>query len=150
MFVTVPYEAQTTTLAPLADACAGKVVVCCTAPIDFSGGGPAPVRVDAGSAAQECAALLPGSDVVAGLQWVPSGALRRGHPLEMDVPLVGDDEAAVAAAARVVASIDGLRPLPAGPLRLAASLEGLTPLLLSINARYRVHSGVRLTGLRER
>jgi hypothetical protein len=37
-----------------------------------------------------------------------------------------------------------------GRLELARLIEGLTPLLISINSRYKTRAGVRLTGLPER
>jgi 8-hydroxy-5-deazaflavin:NADPH oxidoreductase len=45
--------------------------------------------------------------------------------------------------------ISGLRPVDAGRLEVARYIEGLTPLLISINARNKVHSGIRVTGLEE-
>ena len=48
----------------------------------------------------------------------------------------------------LVKSIEGLRPVDAGPLEMARVVEGITALLLSLNRRYRVaHSGIRITGL---
>ncbi len=35
----------------------------------------------------------------------------------------------------------------AGPLEMARIVEQLTPLLISINVRYKVHAGIRITGL---
>ena len=37
--------------------------------------------------------------------------------------------------------------IDAGKLRLARQLEPLTAVLISINRRYKVHSGLRITGL---
>jgi len=37
----------------------------------------------------------------------------------------------------------------AGALETARIVEQLTPLLISINARYKAHSGIRITGLPE-
>jgi predicted dinucleotide-binding enzyme len=42
---------------------------------------------------------------------------------------------------------DGSRGIDAGRLRLAGQLEPLTAVLISINKKHNVHSGVALTGL---
>ena len=43
--------------------------------------------------------------------------------------------------------IDGLRGVDAGRLEMARIAESLTALLISINARNKVHAGIRITGL---
>ena len=43
--------------------------------------------------------------------------------------------------------IDGLRAVNAGALEMARIVETLTPLLISINVRYKAHAGIRITGL---
>ena len=37
----------------------------------------------------------------------------------------------------------------AGPLEMARIVEQLTPLLISINVRYKTHAGIRVSGLPE-
>ena len=44
-------------------------------------------------------------------------------------------------------SVSGRDGIDAGALRLARQLEPLTAVLISINKRYKTHSGVRITGL---
>ena len=61
--VTVPYEGHAATLADLADALAGKIVVDAVVPVRFERG-PRPIEVEAGSATEEAAALLPDSRVI--------------------------------------------------------------------------------------
>jgi predicted dinucleotide-binding enzyme len=51
--------------------------------------------------------------------------------------------------ARIVELVPGLRAVNAGALETARLVEQLTPLLISINARYKAHSGIRITGLPE-
>ena len=51
--------------------------------------------------------------------------------------------------ARLVELIPGLRAVNAGVLEMARIVEQLTPLLISINARYKTHAGIRVTGLGE-
>ena len=51
--------------------------------------------------------------------------------------------------AELIELIDGLRAVNAGALEMARIVETLTPLLISINARYKTHAGIRITGLPE-
>ena len=41
----------------------------------------------------------------------------------------------------------GLRAVNAGALETARIVEQITPLLISINVRYKAHAGIRITGL---
>jgi len=45
--------------------------------------------------------------------------------------------------------IPGLHAVNAGPLETARIVEQLTPLLISVNVRYKTHAGIKLTGLPE-
>ena len=49
--------------------------------------------------------------------------------------------------AELIARIPGLRPVNAGRLETARMIEGITPLLISVNARYKTTAGVKLAGL---
>jgi 8-hydroxy-5-deazaflavin:NADPH oxidoreductase len=69
--------------------------------------------------------------------------------LDEDVLIAGDSREAKRRVAALVRMIAGLRPVDAGRLEVARYIEGLTPLLISINARNKVHSGIRVTGLEE-
>jgi len=147
--LTVPYEAQAGLLPDLAGALAGKVVVRTTVPVRFDPAlGPVAVRVAEGSAAEQVAALLPTSRIVAGFHTVSSVHLSRlDRDLDEDVLLCGDDEGAKADASRIAGVIPGVRVVDAGRLGNAQHLEQLTVLLLSINRLSRRSVGVRLTGL---
>jgi hypothetical protein len=147
--LTVPYEAQAGLLPELAGALAGKVVVSTTVPVHFDAAlGPVAVRVAEGSAAEQVAALLPSSRIVAGFHTVSSVHLSRlDRDLDEDVLLCGDDEGAKADARRIAGVIPGVRVVDAGRLGNAHHLEQLTVLLLSINRLSRRSVGVHLTGL---
>ena len=67
--------------------------------------------------------------------------------LDEDVLICGDRRADKARVARLLELIPGLRAINAGALETARLVEQLTPLLISINARYKTHAGVRITGL---
>jgi len=147
--LTVPYEAQAGLLPELAGALAGKVVVSTTVPVRFDPAlGPVALRVPEGSAAEQVAALLPSSRIVAGFHTVSSVHLSRlDRDLDEDVLLCGDDEGAKADARRIAGVIPGVRVVDAGRLGNAHHLEQLTVLLLSINRLSRRSVGVHLTGL---
>jgi 8-hydroxy-5-deazaflavin:NADPH oxidoreductase len=148
VLVTVPYEAQRATLPPLADALAGKVVVCCVNALAVDELGPRPVRVEAGSAAEECAQLLPGARVASAFQNVSARRLARiGEPVTVDVLVCSDDEDAAAAAMALADRIDGMRSVRAGALRLSQPVEDLTAVLVGINRRYKTHAGIRIDGV---
>ena len=148
IFVTVPFGGQDRALPPLAEACAGKIVVSTVVPMGFDARGPHPVIVHEGSAAEQCQVLMPDARVVSGFHLVPAPKLLKpAVVVEMDVPLCGDDADAVDVVAGLTREINALRPVLAGPLRLSSSVEGLTPLLLSVNKRYKAHTGVRFAGL---
>ena len=63
------------------------------------------------------------------------------------VLVCGDKKADKARVARLVELIPGLRAVNAGPLEMARIVEQLTPMLISVNSRYKAHAGIRLTGL---
>ncbi|MDP8978247.1 MAG: NADPH-dependent F420 reductase, partial [Actinomycetota bacterium] len=140
-----PYVAQRATLPALAHQVGGKVVVSCANPVAFDEDGPRPLRVEAGSAAQECAQLLPGARVVGAFQHVPAARLRRtDEPLGCDVLVTGDDDDAKAVVGALAELVPGIRALDAGPLRLSGAVEDMTAVLLSVNRRYSAHTGLRL------
>ena len=147
--LTVPYEAQAPLLPALATPLAGKVVVSTTVPVRFDPAlGPVAVEVDEGSAAEQVAALLPGSRIVGGFHTVSSAHLSRlDRELDEDVLLCGDDDGAKEEVRRIATVIPGVRVVDAGRLGNATHLEQLTVLLLSINRLSRRSVGVRLTGL---
>jgi predicted dinucleotide-binding enzyme len=68
-------------------------------------------------------------------------------PLEQDVLLCGDSREDKGEAARLIERIDGLRCVDCGRLEMARITESLTALLIAVNARYKAHAGIRLTGL---
>lgn len=147
-FVVLPYAAQADTLAPLADALAGTLVVNCVNHMVFDGDGPYAPGVAAGSAAQECAELLPGSVVVSAFHDISARALGRlDTPMDAHVLVCGDDEAAKERIIALAGEIPGLRGVDCGPLRMSRSVEDLTPVLLHINKRYGTHASLKISGL---
>jgi NADPH-dependent F420 reductase len=144
--LTVPYEAQRATLESLAEALAGKTVVDTVVPVRFERG-PRPVDVPEGSAAEQAAALLPNSHVIAAFHTIDAATLLEpATELSQDVLVAGDNAEAKALVRALVEEI-GARSVDAGPLRFSRFVEGLTVLLIGINGRYKAHTGVRIEGL---
>jgi NADPH-dependent F420 reductase len=145
--VAVPYMGHAALLADLAPALAGKVVVDCVNPLGFDKQGAFVLAVPEGSAAQQAAALLPNSRVVAAFHHVSAVLLEdpQVDRLDTDVLVLGDDREATDLVADLVAVIPGMRGVYAGRLRNAHQVEALTANLISVNRRYKAHAGIRVT-----
>ncbi|MCY4466491.1 MAG: NADPH-dependent F420 reductase [Chloroflexi bacterium] len=146
--LSVPYSAHKATLESVREACAGKILVDLTVPLQ-----PPQimtVNLPAGQAAAlEAQALLGDSvAVVAAFQNVSAVKLRQLDQLvDCDVLVCADDAAAKAQIIELTAAA-GMRGIDAGSLKNAVAAESLTPLLLHINRAYRVKgAGIRITGL---
>ena len=126
---------------------AGKIVVDCVNPIGFDDKGAYPLQVAEGSAAQQAAAILADSRVVAAFHHVSAVLLndRAVEAIDCDIMILGDDRTATDIVAQLAASIPGARGIYAGRLRNAHQIEALTANLISVNRRYRAHAGIRLT-----
>jgi len=152
VFLTVPFRAQFENLNNLREVLEpGQVLVDCTVPIAAAVGGTATrsLGVWQGSAAQQAQEVVPeGVAVVSALHTVSAPRLSDlGQRLDEDVPICGDKKADKKRVAALVDRIPGLRAVNAGPLETARIVEQLTPMLISINVRYKTHAGIRITGL---
>ncbi len=152
VFLAVPFRAHSETLNNLREALeADQLLVDATVPTAaaISGKATRTVGVWQGSAAQQAQEMVPdGVTVVAGLHTVSATLLADlEHELDEDALLCGDRRADKARVAALVELIPGVRAVNAGPLETARIVEQLTPLLISINSRYKAHAGIRITGL---
>jgi 8-hydroxy-5-deazaflavin:NADPH oxidoreductase len=150
----VPWEGHGDLLSGLAAELSGKIVVDCVNPLGFdqrgayalpaAEGGPAE-----GSAAQQAAALLPGSRVVAAFHHVSAILLLDPEvdTIDLDVMVLGDDREATDLVQALAARIPGVRGIYAGRLRNCGQIEALTANLVSINRRYKAHAGLRVTDI---
>jgi NADPH-dependent F420 reductase len=145
--VAVPYDGHASLLADLAPVLAGKVVVDCVNPLGFDKQGAFALDVPEGSAAQQAAALLPDSRVVAAFHHVSAVLLEDPQvtSLETDVLVLGDDREATDLVQQLVGVVPGMRGIYAGRLRNARQVEALTANLISVNRRYKAHAGLRVT-----
>jgi len=155
VILSVPFRNQSETLANLKDALTpGALLIDATVPLAAAVGGRATrmLGVWQGSAAQQALEMVPdGVRVVSALHTVSAASLSDPeHPLEQDVLVCGDSRADKREAAAVIEQIDGLRCVDCGRLEMARIAESLTALLISVNARYKIHSGIHLTSLPER
>lgn len=152
VLLTVPFRNQSENLTNLREALtAGQILVDCTVPLAAAVSGKATrsLGVWQGSAAQQAQEMVPdGVTVVAALHTVSAPVLGDpGAELGEDVLLCGDRKADKSRVAALVQRIPGLRAVNAGALEMARIVEQLTPMLISVNTRYKAHAGIRLTGL---
>jgi hypothetical protein len=152
VFLTVPFRAQSETLNNLRGALeAGQTLVDCTVPLAAAVSGKATrsLGVWQGSAAEQAQEMVPeGVTVVSALHTVGAPNLADlGSKLDEDILVCGDKKRDKAPVARLIERIDGLRAVNAGPLEMARIAEQLTPLLISVNVRYKAHAGLKLVGL---
>ncbi len=152
VFLTVPFRAQAENLSNLREHLRpGQILVDCTVPLATAVSGK-PTRslgVWQGSAGQQAREMVPeGVTVISALHTVGAPTLSDfDHELDEDVLVCGDKKADKARVARLIELIPGLRAVNAGPLEMARIVEQLTPMLISINGRYKAHAGIKLTGL---
>jgi 8-hydroxy-5-deazaflavin:NADPH oxidoreductase len=152
VILSVPFRNHSETLTNLKDALApGKLLIDATVPLAaaISGKATRMLGVWQGSAAQQAAEMAPeGVRVVSALHTISAASLTDlEHPLAQDVLLCGDSRADKSEAAQLIERIDGLRCVDAGRLETSRITESLTALLIGVNSRYKVHAGIRLTGL---
>jgi NADPH-dependent F420 reductase len=152
VILSVPFRNQSETLAKLKHAFSpGQLLIDATVPLAAAVSGKATrmLGVWQGSAAQQALEMVPeGVRVVSALHTVSAASLTDlEHSADQDVLVCGDDREDKSEAAALIERIDGLRCVDCGRLEMSRTTESLTALLISVNARYKVHSGVRVTSL---
>jgi 8-hydroxy-5-deazaflavin:NADPH oxidoreductase len=155
VILSVPFRNQSETLTNLKTTLkAGQLLIDATVPLAAAVSGKATrmLGVWQGSAAQQTLEMVPeGVRVVSALHTVSAASLADlEHPLEQDVLVSGDARADKQAAAAVIERIEGLRCVDCGRLEMSRTTEALTALLISVNSRYKIHAGIRLTSLPDR
>ena len=149
VLLAVPWNGHAELVASLAGQLAGKIVISCVNPLGFDKGGPYGLQVEAGSAAEELQSLVPTARVVGGFHHLSAVSLWEEEGLldHEDVLVVSDDAEAKALVLELAATVVGRPGIDAGALRLARQLEPLTAVLIAINKKYKVRSGVRISGI---
>lgn len=154
VILSVPFRNQSEILANLREALhEGQLLIDATVPLAAAVSGKATrmLGVWQGSAAQQAREMAPeGVRIVSALHTVSAASLSDlDDPLDQDVLVCGDGRADKREAATLIERIEGLRCVDCGRLEMARTTEALTALLISVNARYKAHAGIRLTGLPE-
>ncbi|MDQ6522593.1 NADPH-dependent F420 reductase [Nocardioides sp. LHD-245] len=152
VLLAVPYDGHDDLVAALAadGALDGKTVISCVNPLAFDKRGAHGQVIDAGegSAAESAARIAPEATVVGAFHNVAAPALwGEDEFLDEDVIVVGDSAEGKQVAIDLAASVTGRPGVDGGKLRLARVLEPFTAVLISINRKYKTHSGIRVTGL---
>ena len=147
VLVAVPWDGHGDLLSSLASELAGKIVIDCVNPLGFDKQGPYALQVEEGSAAQQAAALLPDSTVVAAFHNVSAVLLEDPEvtSVDTDVLVLGEDRDACDTVIELANAIPGVRGLFGGRLRNAHQVEAFTANLIAINRRYKAHAGLRIT-----
>jgi 8-hydroxy-5-deazaflavin:NADPH oxidoreductase len=154
VFLCVPFRNQSENLTNLKGALhEGQILVDSTVPLAAAVGGKATrtLGVWQGSAAQQAAEMVPeGVRVVGALHTVGAPKFAKlEEALDEDVLVCGDKRADKRRVAAIIDRIAGLRCVDAGRLEQARTIEQMTALMIAINARYKVHAGVKIAGLPE-
>lgn len=153
VLLAIPYDGHDELVAGLAEAGTldDTIVISCVNPLAFDKSGPYGRVVDAGegSAAESAQRIAPGSHVVGAFHHVSAVTLwgEEDYLDHEDVLVCGDSPESKAVVMELARSVTGRDGIDAGALRLARQLEPLTAVLISINKRYKTHSGVRISGL---
>ncbi|OLT36706.1 NADPH-dependent F420 reductase [Actinomadura sp. CNU-125] len=148
VIVAVPWDGHKATLESLRNELAGKIVVDCVNPLGFEKAkGAFALPVEEGSAAEQAAAVLPDSRVVAAFHHVSAKLLLDPavDEMELDVLVLGNDREATDLVQALAGRIPGMRGVYGGRLHNAGQIEAFTANLISMNRRYKAHAGLRIT-----
>ncbi|MGP3979528.1 NADPH-dependent F420 reductase [Streptomyces sp. KR80] len=147
VIVAVPWDGHAKTLEALREELAGKLVVDCVNPLGFDKKGAYPLKPEEGSAAEQAAALLPQSRVTAAFHHLSAVLLQDESidEIDTDVLVLGEARADTDLVQALAARIPGMRGVFAGRLRNAHQVESLVANLISMNRRYKAHTGLRVT-----
>ena len=149
VLLAVPWDGHDALVADLASHLSGKTVISCVNPLGFDKRGPYGLDLGPTSAAENAQRLVPDAAVIGAFHHLSAVSLN--GPADVldheDVLVCGDDSEAKATVIDLAATVTGKRGIDAGALRLARQLEPLTAVLISINKRYKVRSGIAIAGL---
>lgn len=146
--VATPWDGVLSTLAPLEEDLAGKIVVSMANALTRWGKEMVPLLPPTGSVTVAVARALPRSRVVGAFHHLPAGPWSDlDHVLHADVMVCSDDRGAQKEVVALIDRLPGLRGVESGGLGSSLAIEALTPALLEINRRYKTHAAVRITGL---
>jgi NADPH-dependent F420 reductase len=140
----VKADAAVETARELRGALGGTPVLSPCAELHFGPDGVKPTP-EARSIAERIAAELD-APVAAGLHSLAASNLAEA-PADEDAFVCGDDPAAKELALELAGRLVSGRAVDCGPLASARALEGMTAVIVNVNRRYKVHAGLRVSGL---
>ncbi|MGP3991878.1 NADPH-dependent F420 reductase [Streptomyces sp. 3N207] len=149
VLLAVPYDGHAALVASLRSQLVGKVVLSCVNPLGFDKHGPYGLDIADSSAAEEAQRIVPDAKLAGAFHHLSAVSLWSDAELlaHEDVLVCGDDDQAKTVAADLARAITGRAGIDVGALRLARQLEPLTAVLIGINRRYKVRSGIHIVGL---
>jgi 8-hydroxy-5-deazaflavin:NADPH oxidoreductase len=148
--VSIPWEGIESTIPPMAEALAGKVVVSVVNAMRFGKSGAIAEQgetIGGLSCAHRIQDLAPEAKVVVVYNNLPAAGLQARHHLGADVLVCGKSKAAREAVIELTNGIPGTRALDAGPLANALILEGMTAIIINLNKRYGGEASLAISGL---
>jgi len=149
VLLAVPYDGHAALVASLRTQLVGKVVLSCVNPLGFDKRGPYGLDVADGSAAEEAQRIVPDARLVGAFHHLSAVSLWSEAELldHEDVLVCGDDAQAKTVAIDLARAVTGRAVIDAGAPRSARPLEPPTAVLIGVNKRYKVRSGIRIAGL---
>jgi NADPH-dependent F420 reductase len=148
VIVATPWDACEATVADLAGALAGKVVISMGNALVRFGRELQPVLLARGSVAATVQAAAPGAFVAAAFHHLPARELGElDQPVDCDVLVCSDHAVAMSTTAEIAGKIPGARALDAGRLANSGTIESFVAVLIGLNIRYKTHTALRLTGV---
>ncbi|HLG01625.1 MAG TPA: NADPH-dependent F420 reductase [Acidimicrobiia bacterium] len=146
--IAVPWQAAGMVAADAAGALSGKIVISMANALERRDDEFVAIVPPDGSVAAGVAKAAPESRVVAAFHHVPARELAAlDEAIDGDVLVCSDDRDAAQVVCDFVGTVPRLTAIDVGGLGNAVGIEAFTAVLLSVNRRYKVRTGVRLTGL---
>jgi NADPH-dependent F420 reductase len=148
--VATPWDSAVATVKALRTPLANKTVISMVNALVREGRELVPLYPPRGSMAAQLAFALPQSTIVGAFHHLPADQmLDLDSGLDGDVVIFSDDDGARQRVAKMVDEMPGLRAVVAGSMSLASAVEAFTAVCTSINIRHKVHSYVKLAGLKD-
>lgn len=147
--IATPWDSAAATVQENAGSLRGKIVISMANALVRVAGEFQPLLPPRGSVAAHVQAAVPECRVVAAFHHLPAKELGHlGSPIDSDVLICSDDDAALREVSAMVSRIPGCRPLDAGQLSNATAIEAFTAVLLQLNVRYKTRVAPKLTGIK--
>jgi 8-hydroxy-5-deazaflavin:NADPH oxidoreductase len=145
VILTTKAEGAVETARSLRAAIGTRPVLSVAAELSFTRDGVLPTA-EATSIAARIEAELDGP-VIAGLHSLAASNLGGEEAPEEDTLVCGDDADAKTLVLELAGKLTTGSAIDAGPLASARALEGMTAVIVNVNKRYKVHAGLRVTGV---